>query len=118
MIISLLRTWLAAGAAFLAVALAAPAIAEEPVVGDRGAPIVFICLHGSAKSQMAAAHFNRIARERGLPFTAVSRGIQVDGSIPTRFGQDADAAVRGSARVDERVFQAPSSFRRPASSTL
>ncbi|MCK1515981.1 hypothetical protein IVB22_26160 [Bradyrhizobium sp. 190] len=33
---------------------------------------------------MAAAHFNRVARERGLPFTAVSRGIQVDGSIPTR----------------------------------
>jgi hypothetical protein len=40
---------------------------------------------GSAKSQRAAAHFNRIARKRGLPFTAVSRGIQVDGSIPTRF---------------------------------
>ena len=29
--------------------------------------IVFVCLHGSVKSQMAAAHFNRIARERGLP---------------------------------------------------
>jgi Cu/Ag efflux protein CusF len=46
--------------------------------------IVFVCLHGSVKSQIAAAHFNRVARERGLPFTAVSRGIQVDGSIPTR----------------------------------
>jgi hypothetical protein len=33
---------------------------------------------------MAAAHFNRIARERGLPYTAVSRGIEVDASIPTR----------------------------------
>jgi protein-tyrosine-phosphatase len=46
--------------------------------------IVFVCLHGSVKSQMATAHFNRIARERGLPFVAVSRGIAVDSSIPPR----------------------------------
>ena len=46
--------------------------------------IVFVCLHGSVKSQMAAAHFNRIARERGLPYTAISRGIEVDASIPSR----------------------------------
>ena len=46
--------------------------------------IVFVCLHGSVKSQMAAAHFNRIARERGLPYTAVSRGIEVDASVPTK----------------------------------
>jgi hypothetical protein len=38
---------------------------------------------------MAAAHFNQIAKERGLPFLAVSRGIAADSSIPTdsrRFG--------------------------------
>jgi protein-tyrosine-phosphatase len=46
--------------------------------------IVFVCLHGSVKSQMAAAHFNQIAKERGLPFVAISRGIAVDSSIPTR----------------------------------
>ncbi len=46
--------------------------------------IMFVCLHGSVKSQMAAAHFNRIARERGLPYTAISRGIEADNSIPTR----------------------------------
>jgi len=33
---------------------------------------------------MAAAHFNRIASERGLPYAAVSRGFEVDASIPTR----------------------------------
>jgi protein-tyrosine-phosphatase len=44
--------------------------------------IVFVCLHGSVKSQMAAAFFNRIAKERGLPYIAVSRGIEVDSSIP------------------------------------
>jgi protein-tyrosine-phosphatase len=44
--------------------------------------IVFVCLHGSVKSQMAAAYFNKLAGERGLPYTAVSRGIEVDASIP------------------------------------
>jgi hypothetical protein len=52
--------------------------------GNGKTTVVFVCLHGSAKSQMAAAHFNRIASERGLPFTAVSRGIEVDTLIPTR----------------------------------
>jgi protein-tyrosine-phosphatase len=61
----------------------APALAAD-VDGDANETIVFVCLHGSVKSQMAAAHFNRIARERGLPYTAVSRGIEVDKSIPTR----------------------------------
>lgn len=44
--------------------------------------VVFVCLHGSVKSQVAAAHFNRIARERGLNITAISRGIEPDTSIP------------------------------------
>jgi hypothetical protein len=30
--------------------------------------IVFVCLHGLVKSQMSAAHFNRIANELGLVF--------------------------------------------------
>jgi protein-tyrosine-phosphatase len=44
--------------------------------------VVFVCLHGSVKSQIAAAHFNRIAGERGLPYTAISRGIEPDKEIP------------------------------------
>jgi protein-tyrosine-phosphatase len=47
------------------------------------ARVVFVCLHGSVKSQMAAAHFNRIAKERGLPVVGVSRGIAVDNAVPT-----------------------------------
>jgi hypothetical protein len=35
-------------------------------------------------SQMAAAYFNKAAKERGLPFTAVSRGIDLYQSIPVR----------------------------------
>ena len=59
------------------------AAAQDPPA-DKNKTIVFVCLHGSVKSQMAAAHFNRIARERGLPYTAVSRGIQIASSVPTR----------------------------------
>jgi len=37
-----------------------------------------VCEHGAAKSVIAAAHFNRLATERGLPFRAVSRGTKPD----------------------------------------
>jgi protein-tyrosine-phosphatase len=68
---------------FATVFSANPATADERS-GQQPKTIVFVCLHGSVKSQMAAAHFNQIAKERGLPFVAVSRGIAVDSSIPTR----------------------------------
>lgn len=67
----------------IALQLATPAPAEEAgPVADK--TILFVCLHGSVKSQMAAAHFNEIARERGLRYRAISRGVEVDASIPTR----------------------------------
>src|SRR5262249_53679345 len=37
---------------------------------------------------MAAAHFNRIAKERGLPYTAISRGIELDSAIPPRIREE------------------------------
>lgn len=43
--------------------------------------ILFVCDHGSAKSVVAAAHFNRLAAERGLPFRAVSRGTEPDAEL-------------------------------------
>jgi protein-tyrosine-phosphatase len=64
----------------LALQLALPAYAGSSPPEDK--TIVFVCLHGSVKSQMAAAYFNKLANERGLPYTAVSRGIEVDASIP------------------------------------
>ena len=46
------------------------------------APIVlFVCEHGSAKSVVAAAHFNRLAGERDLNLRAVSRGTDPDEEI-------------------------------------
>ena len=60
-------------------------------VGQSGAPgksavpgrtIVFVCEHGAAKSVVAAAHFNKLAAERGLPVRAVSRGSAPDAAVP------------------------------------
>ncbi len=38
--------------------------------------VVFVCEHGSAKSVIAAAFFDKLARERGLTLRAVARGTQ------------------------------------------
>src|SRR4051794_21564455 len=43
--------------------------------------IVFVCEHGSAKSVVAAAHFNRLAAEGHLPYRAVSRGTKPDAEV-------------------------------------
>ena len=43
--------------------------------------VVFVCEHGSAKSVVAAAYFNRLAAERGLELRAVSRGTNPDAEI-------------------------------------
>jgi protein-tyrosine-phosphatase len=58
---------------------------DRSVTGDRAShTIIFVCLHGSVNSQIAAAYFNKIAQDRRLPFTAVSRGIDVYPTIPVR----------------------------------
>ena len=51
---------------------------------DEGKTIVFVCQHGVVNSQMAAAYFNKAAQERGLPFRAVSRGIDLYRTVPVR----------------------------------
>ena len=40
--------------------------------------VAFVCEHGNVKSMMAAAYFNRAAKERHLPFSAVARGVSVE----------------------------------------
>ena len=40
--------------------------------------LLFVCLHGAAKSVVAAAHFRRIAAARGLQFEAVAAGTEPD----------------------------------------
>jgi arsenate reductase (thioredoxin) len=60
--------------------------------------IVFVCEHGSAKSVVAAAHFNRLAGERGSGLRAVSRGTDPDAEI----APNAEAGLRadGLGAVD------------------
>jgi arsenate reductase (thioredoxin) len=49
---------------------------------DASAPIVFVCEHGAVKSVVAAALFNKLAAERGVPLRAISRGTDPDPAIP------------------------------------
>jgi len=48
------------------------------------APVVFVCEHGNVKSLIGASLFNRIAKERGLPFHAVARGVTPEESVPPK----------------------------------
>ena len=56
----------------------------------RTSTVVFICPHGAAKSVIAAAYFNKISAERGLPYRAVARGIEPQESFSS-------VAVKGLA---------------------
>ena len=69
--------------------------------------IVFVCEHGSAKSVVAAAHFNRLAGERGLGLRAVSRGTDPDAEIApaAEAGLRADGLVAGG-RSPAKLTQA------------
>ena len=44
--------------------------------------VLFVCLHASAKSLIAAEYFNKRAGERGVPFRALSAGTDPDASVP------------------------------------
>lgn len=61
---------------------AGPAAAQPAKTSAPAQTVLFVCEHGAAKSVIAAAHFNKIARERGLPFRAVARGTAPDAAIP------------------------------------
>jgi len=67
--------------------------------------VVFVCEHGAAKSVVAAAHFNRLAQERGLRFHAISRGTVPDPSVPefVRNGLKADGAPVPASFVPTRI---------------
>jgi arsenate reductase len=46
--------------------------------------VVFVCLHGSAKSVMAGAYFDQLAARRGLDARATAAGMEPDAEIPAR----------------------------------
>jgi len=44
--------------------------------------VLFVCLHGSAKSLIAAHYFTRLARSRGLAYVGQSAGLEPDAAVP------------------------------------
>ena len=44
--------------------------------------VLFVCLHGSAKSVIASQYFRRLAAERGVAAETVAAGTEPDAVIP------------------------------------
>jgi protein-tyrosine-phosphatase len=44
--------------------------------------VLFVCLHGSAKSLIAATHLSRLAERRGRPWRGESSGVEPDAGVP------------------------------------
>src|SRR5260370_40499323 len=81
----LMNRWKLSRTLVLIPLLAAAQDARKP---ETPAKVVFVCEHGSAKSVIAAAHFERLAREEGLLFEVVAPGTPPDpgvsGAVPQR----------------------------------
>ena len=59
------RSLLCRAAVLLAILVASSSAPQaDEAAGEK--TVVFVCLHGVVNSQMAAAYFNKAARERGL----------------------------------------------------
>jgi arsenate reductase len=56
---------------FLVFLMSAVAPVAQPALQPA---VVFVCEHGAAKSVIATAYFNKLARDRGLPYRATFRG--------------------------------------------
>jgi hypothetical protein len=94
-------------------------MAPVPTKADN-ATIVFVCRHGVVNSQMAAAYFNKVAKERGLPYTAVSRGIDTHRSVPVRIqdGLALDGLEPANTPDDLRADEAARAFKVPSFDTI
>lgn len=69
-------------AAFVSISSIVLLAQQTPTQGVQGHTILFVCEHGSAKSVVAAAHFNDLAAKNGLPYRAIARGVHPDKEIP------------------------------------
>ena len=54
---------------------------KEKEYTSQDSVIIFVCEHGAAKSIIAAAYFNKFARERNLRFHAIARGTHPDAEL-------------------------------------
>lgn len=80
-------------------AITIPCVAQQSKAAARP-KVVFVCEHGSAKSVMAAAEFERLAKQKGVAFEIISRGTVPDAEVaaPIRQHLLADGMDIGSAK--------------------
>jgi protein-tyrosine-phosphatase len=69
--------------------------------------VVFLCEHGSAKSVIASLYLNKMAKEKGLDWIGISRGLKADPHLQpaTQHGLRADGFDAVSLRpqdIDEK----------------
>jgi protein-tyrosine-phosphatase len=57
------------------------AYCRKQAPAPRQGRVLFVCLHGAAKSVVAAAHFRRLAAARGLALDAAAAGTEPDGEL-------------------------------------
>jgi protein-tyrosine-phosphatase len=73
----------------------------EWIAAESRAPrVVFVCEHGTVKSVIAMALFNKMAEERGLAARALSRGLASEPSVPAAIAEHlrADGLALGGFR--------------------
>lgn len=68
------------------------AVHSLALAAEQNKTIVFVCQHGTAKSMLAAAQFNRLASQQNLAYRAISRGISPEDSLQpaTKAGLEKD----------------------------
>ena len=69
-------------------------------VPDSMNTVLFVCLHGSAKSLIAATHLSQLAESRALPWRGESSGTEPDTDVP-------EPVIKGLATdgIDVRGYQ-------------
>ena len=83
---------------------------EQVAAAPKTPRVLFVCLHGAAKSVVAAAHFRKLTAQRGLAVEAAAAGTEPDaemGPLAVK-GLAAGHAVRpafGVARGDVRLHR-------------
>ena len=64
---------------------AAPVASSQGAAGDlkssKSPTVLFMCPHGAAKSVLASAYFQRLAKERGLNVHVASAGTEPDATV-------------------------------------
>jgi arsenate reductase len=66
--------------------------------------VLFLCPHNAAKSVLAAAYFNQLARQEGLPFLADSAGTEPEEAVsPTVHAMLAHDGIDISSYIPRQV---------------